>query len=74
MVLYQVLEEGEYSHLVLGRVLKAEAQAEKRDRKNALSASGSPTARSSTPQNVTDSRRAEDKRKMAQDGAAAPSQ
>ncbi len=31
-VLYQVLEEGEYSHLVLARVLKAEEQAEKRDR------------------------------------------
>ncbi len=31
-ILYQVLEQGEYSHLVLGRVLKEEAQAEKRER------------------------------------------
>ena len=31
-VLYQVLEQGEYSHLVLGKVLNEEAQAEKRDR------------------------------------------
>lgn len=31
-VLYQVLEQGEYSHLVLGRVLKEEAQADKRER------------------------------------------
>lgn len=31
-VLYQVLEQEEYSHLVLGRVLKEEAQADKRDR------------------------------------------
>ena len=27
-ILYQVLEQGEYSHLVLARVLKEEAQAE----------------------------------------------
>ena len=31
-VLYQVLEQGEYSHLVLGRVLKEEARADKRER------------------------------------------
>ena len=31
-IIYKVLEEGEYSHLVLGRVLKEEQDAEKRDR------------------------------------------
>ena len=31
-VLYQVLEQGEYSHLVLARVLKEEVQADKRER------------------------------------------
>lgn len=31
-ILYQVLEEGEYSHLVLAKMLKEEAEADKRDR------------------------------------------
>lgn len=31
-ILYQVLEEGEYSHLVLAKILKEEADADKRDR------------------------------------------
>ena len=31
-ILYQVLEEGEFSHLVLARVLKEETDADKRDR------------------------------------------
>lgn len=31
-IIYKVLEEGEYSHLVIARVLKEEADADKRDR------------------------------------------